>query len=507
MREESNFYTRRMPMKTKVMFLVAVLSFSLLVLGSVPKVAAGDTTVNYGPLEQYLPTTSVMYDWVNELWLIGKFGFYGYRMPGTFVDKLGAYYVLDKFNDFGLQNTFLEPVPATFNFPDNWSLKINVNGTKKVISSYFLRYAGFTPKAGLTAPMVYVGTGSTAEFAAAGDVTGKIVVVDIIAPPTPNTAFNPITIYRYDPNNTLPGDNALENWPPLNFDSSYQTAKALGAVGYIAVLTFTVNNNNQFLHWYADGSLPGLSVSPTDGAYLKGLLASGSVQATMTLTGYQGDGKISNVYGIVPGKNYGTAADQFIAVETHYDGWATNEASGTACVLALAKYFSQFPKETRNYSILFCEFGSHFGKKSEWDTYPNYAYSLVQQNRVKCAAVIEMISKQYKIINGKYVATGLASPRGLMTTQYTKLALPASVIGAAENALPKYDLERTSVLVYYFNGEALRWSTLVPTIGHISENAPQFTSADTPDTVMKDDMRKVVAVYVDIIQAAEAATF
>jgi hypothetical protein len=477
-------------MKMKVMLLVAVLSVSLMGPVSVSKVAAGGTAVDYGTLEQYLPSTGQMFDWVNELWLLGKFG---------------AYYVKDKFNDFGLKNTFLEPGPATFNFPSNWSLKINVKGKSKVISSYFIRYAGFTPKQGITAPMVYVGKGSAEEFAAAGDVTGKIVVVDIIAPPTPNAAFDPITIYRYDPHNTLPGDNALENWPPLNFDSSYAEAANRGAIGYIAILTFTVKDNNQFLHWYADGSLPGLTVSPTDGDYLKGKLASGTIKATMTLTGYEGSGTVYNVYGIVPGKNYGTDADKFIAVESHYDGWACNEASGTSVVLALAKYFSQFPKETRNYSIMFCEFGSHFGKKSAWDTYPNYAYSLIQQNKVKFAAVIEMISKQFKIINGKYVATGLSSPNGLMVTTPPYPPTPTSVILAAENALPKYDLDRTSVLVYYFNGEALEWSNFVPTIGHISENAPQFTSADTPDTVMKDDLRKTAAVYVDIIQAAETA--
>jgi hypothetical protein len=493
-------------MKTKMMLLFVVLSFSLLVPVSVPKVAAGDTDVNYGPLEQYLPTTCEMYDWVNELWLLGKFGFYGYRMPGTIVDRVGAYYVKDKFKDFGLQNTFLEPVPATFNFPGNWSLKVNVNGKKKEISSYFLRYAAFTPKQGITAPMVYVGQGSDADFAAT-DVRGKIVVVDIIAPPTPTSAFNrpPLALYSYDPHNTLPGDNALENWPPINFNT-YDIARDRGAAGYIAILTFTVDDNNQFLHYYFDGSIPGLSVSPTDGDYLKGLLASGTVKATMTLTGYEGAGTIYNVYGTVPGKNYGTPADEFIVVETHYDGWACNEASGTSVALALAKYFAQFPKETRNHSILFCAAGSHFGKKAEWTTYQNYAYGLIQQNKVKYAAVVEMISKQFKIINGQYVATGLASPRGLMvTTAPFYPPTPPSVIQAAKEAIPKYDLDRTLILQYYFNGEALIWSKYVPTLGHISENAPQFTSADTPNTVMKDDLRKTAAVYIDIIQAADKA--
>jgi hypothetical protein len=487
-------------MKTKVMLLIVVLSLSLLIPGSITKSVASENDIEYGKMAKYLPSNGEMYGWIKDLWKIGVQGEYGYRMPGTSADLMGRDYVLKKFQDFGLKNTFLEPVPATFSFPDTW--KLEVNG--KQMPCYFLRYAGFTPAQGITAPMVYVGEGSDAEFAAAGDVTGKIVVVDIIAPPTPASAFPPVTIFKYDPDNTLVGDNAMENWPPTNF-TSYDTARAKGAAGYVAILTFTVNDNNQHLHYYFDGSIPGVSVSPTDGANLRSLIASGPVEAKLTLTGSNGAGSISNVYGTIPGKNYGTPADQFIVVESHYDGWACNEASGTSVALALAKYYSQFPKETRNYSILFCEFGSHFGKKLEWNMYSNYAYGLVQQHRVKFAAVIEMISKQFKIIDGQYVDTGLVSPRGLMTTQYTPLALPPSVLQAAKDALVKYDFERTLILHHYFNGEALRWSSLVPTIGHISENAPQFTSADTPNTVMVDALRPTTAVFIDIINAAETS--
>jgi len=499
-------------MKRKVMLLIVVLSLSLLIPVSITKVVASDNDIEYGKMAKYLPSNGEIFGWIQDLWKIGVQGEYGYRMPGTAADLMGRDYVLKKFQDFGLKNIFLEPVPATFSFPDTWKLEVNGNN----MPCYFLRYVGFTPAQGITAPVVYVGQGSDAEFAAAGDVTGKIVVVDIIAPPTPASAFLPLTIFKYDPDDTLTGDNALENWPPTNLGindkpgpgnplipGSYDFAKARGAAGYIAILTFTVNNNNQYLHWYATPGLPGLSVSPTDGAYLKSLIASGTVEAKMTLTGSNGTGSIYNVYGTIPGKDYGTPADQFIAVQSHYDGWACNDASGTSVVLALAKYYSQFPKEQRKYSILFCEFGSHFGKLAEWNTYPNYAYSLILQNKIKFATVIEMISKQYKIIDGQYVETGLVSPRGLLTTQYTLRPLPAPVLQAAKDAVVKYDFERTLILHHYFNGEALKWSILVPTLGHISENAPQFTSADTPNTVMVDALRPTTAVFIDIIDAAE----
>lgn len=484
-------------MKTSLILLTAVLSIALLCPFSISQSIAADNDIEYGPMAKYLPSNGKMNGWIKDLWKMGAQDTYGYRMPGTLSDIMAGYYVLNKFQDFGLENNFLEPVPATFSFPDKWELEVN----GKDMPCFFLRYAGFTPSQGRTAPMVYVGTGTDEEFAAAGDVSGKIVVVDILAPPTPIEAFLPAMLFQYDPYGTLEGDNAMENWPPINFDTYYK-ASAREAAGYVGILTFTVDDNNQFLHVYFDGSIPGVTVSPPDGEYLRSLMASGPVEAKLTLTGTNGAGSIYNVYGTIPGKNYGTENDQFIIVETHHDGWATNEASGTAVTLSIAKYFSQFPKETRNYSILFCALGSHFGKKAHWDAYDNYEYGLVQEGKVKCAFPIEMISKQFKIIDGEYVSTELASPRAIMINATIPSA--SSLIPVASAAMQKYQLDRSS-LMHYAHGEAQKWMLVsqtygVPFIGHISENAPQFTNDDKPNTVLIETLRPTTTAFIDMIK-------
>ncbi len=485
-------------MKTKVMLLMVVLAVSLIIPFPNTTSLASDNDIEYGRMARYLPSNGEMNGWVRDLWNIGVRGEYGYRMPGTLADLQGTNYVLKKFQKFGLVNTFLEPVPATYSFPDTW--KLEVNGTN--MPCYFLRYVGFTSPQGLTAPLVYVGRGSDAEFdAVPGGVAGKIVVVDIYALPTPTSAFLPATIFQYDPHGTLVGDNVMENWPPVNFNS-YDKARDRGAAGYVAILTFTVNSNNQFLHYYFDGSIPGVSVSPVKGAYLKSLMASGPVEAKLTVTGSNGSGQVYNVYGTIPGKNYGTGADRFIVVETHHDGWACNEGSGTSVVLAIAKYFSQFPAAARNYSIVFCALGSHFGKKAAWDSYDSYEYELLQGGKIKCAFPIEMIAKQFKIRDGRYVSTGLASPRGILMNAL----LPSGpfLINAASTAMTKYQLDRSS-LVHYAHGEALKWmASGIPFVGHIAENAPQFTSADTPNTVLVESLRPTTAAFVDIIKAVDA---
>lgn len=477
-------------MKAKLIIVVLALTLLVFVGQASPVATAGvqASGTHHGPTVAKLPSTIEMYAWVWRLWLTGALSEYGYRMPGTDADHNAANYILDKFEDFGLQDTSLEPVSAPLSLPDRWSLTLQMGTTGERIPSSFARYAGFTPPEGITAEMVYVGQGTPADFAAKS-VAGKIVVVDVIAPPTPMSAFDPISLFVYDPDNTMPGDNAIENWPVRNLPSSYDLAKTNGAAGYVGILTFTVNNNSQYLHWYASGGLPALFVSPNDGDYLRNLLASGPVSANMVLTGTNETGVVYNIYGFLPGNT-----DEIIVVESHYDGWATNEASGAAVVMALAKYYAQVPQESRERTLMFVLWGSHFGEKAPWTS--SLAYTLLP--KIVAVNSIEMIGKQYKIIDGKYVSTGLIAPVGLAITKATKPN--PYLLSFSRDAILAHDLDRTRVIFGYYTGEMLKWVAAgVPTIGRISHNAPQFTSADTPFTVQVDALRPTAAAFVDII--------
>ena len=91
-------------MKTKLTFLISVLSLSAFVFSIFPPAVSGDD-IDYGPMEEYLPSTSEMSAWVEELWFLGTHGRYGYRMPGTLPDLMGTNYVLQKLKEFGLEDT------------------------------------------------------------------------------------------------------------------------------------------------------------------------------------------------------------------------------------------------------------------------------------------------------------------------------------------------------------------------------------------------------------------
>ena len=448
-------------------------------------------TLTRSPGQPQIPSNAEISGWIQDLWRMGANSQYGYRMPGTPAGHQGARYILEKFREFGLQDPFLEPISAPLSLPEKWRLTIRTGEKEEVIPSHFVRYAGFTPPEGITAPMVYVGQGSAAEFQAkdaAVGIRGKIVVVDVVAPGLPRSMFLPNLLFEYDPDKTL-GEMATEYWPPENLREPYARAKAYGAAGYVGILTFRVNDNNQYLHGlYADGILPGLFISPNHGTYLKSLLAAGPVEANLLLTGGNTTGTLYHVFGFLPGKS-----EEIIVVHTHHDGWAVNEASGAAVVMALAKYFAQFPKESRERTLLFVAFDSHFGKRSVGEFLGSV------QPRIVAAIVIEMIAKEFKIVEGKYVDTGLVSP--------THFGIPGGqphLVSFVQEAVIKHHLDRSVGTPRTFGEGGVYAGRGIPTIERIAISAPQFSNDDTPDKVMVDKLQPTAAAFVDIIRNIDA---
>lgn len=499
-----------MKIKKQTLFLVTTLVILGIFLIANPVVAWG----NYPPCRRcYGPRVASedeIFSWVEDIYEIGTSGEYGYRMPGTPSELEGANYILQKFEESGLQDTFIEPVPAPLCFPKKWSLTVHVGDEDKTIPSYFLRYTAFTPSEGITADIIYVGTGSDAEFEEAeanGGVAGKIVLVDLLAAPWPRALLEPITLFEWDPDNTFENDPmATENWPLANLDSSYELAGEYGAEGFIGIINFMADYVNQYLHWYGDESLPGLTISKNDGIILKGLLnptmeadskiqvEPGAITATIVLTGEKEVGETYNVYGSLPGKS-----DDVIIILSHHDGWATNEASGASVVMALADYFGQIPKCLREKTLLFVLFGSHFGKKASWDSYDCYAYNILP--KVACAINIEMIGKQIKVVNGEFFETGEVAPRGMFVSGPTYSA-NEYIFSYASKAIVNNDMERTSILpgAFAVPGEGGKFHALgIPTINYISHNAPQFTQYDTLETVAKEELVPTTKMFIDII--------
>lgn len=488
-------------MKTKVAFLSAILASLLLVSFAVPMTGAIENDIDYGPMAALLPSNGEIFGWIKDLWEIGDQGRYGWRMPGTPAEYEGAKYVFQKFQEFGL-DAIMEPVSSYVSLPDELSLTIRVGEKIEEIPCGYVRHSAFTPPEGIAAEMVYVGTGTEAEFEAK-DVEGKIALVDVTSTGMPYTGyFEYLSLFTYDPDNTLPGDMVTENYPNTG-EETFHRAIEYGAVGYVGILTCFAKWNNQEDMVCSSSStatpnlpIPGLFLSPDDGEHPRSLLVDGhTVEATIVITGNRGPGVAYNVYGFLPGKT-----DEIIVVDSHHDGWATNDAAGMAIVMAIAKYFAQFPQESRERTLMFVGFSNHWGiGPSPWNVTGLeeegcLVYTLLP--KMVFANVIEMPGKQFKIIDGEYVETGLICPTGMNINRDFLLPI-------VSEAIIKYELVRKVVLPAFF-GEGGYFSQFLPTVEHISHNPMQFTNDDTPQTVAVDALRPVTAAFIDIITQVDA---
>jgi len=99
----------------------------------------------------------------------------GFRWAGTTAERAVSERVAAEMKAAGLSNVRLEPVPVdVFEFE---GASLTVAGREMTASTF----AGVppTPKGGIRAPIVYAKGGTAADFDAAGDVAGKIVLLDL----------------------------------------------------------------------------------------------------------------------------------------------------------------------------------------------------------------------------------------------------------------------------------------------------------------------------------------
>lgn len=484
-------------MRVKMVFFLVL----MLLLTSFAAHITQANNIDYGPMARLLPSNGEMRKWIKEIWEMGyRFygGYPGYRLAGTPADHETVKYILKKFIEFGLQDARLEAVEGwTLWLPKEWRLSIKVEGKVQDIPCGFRPYTAFTNPEGITAEMIYVGTGSDAEFRAR-DVAGKIVLVDLIAPGLDNDFLARFSFFTYDPENTLPGRKATQNWPVPNLVTSYDNAIKYGAAGYIGILNFLADGRNLYYSPYTGilTPLPGLYVSRDTGSYLKNLLEAGSVEANMVLLGSIELGLTYNVVGVLPGKT-----DEIILITSHHDGGATNDASGTSIVMALAKYFAQLPQNSRERTLMFLVAGGHFMGDIPTKAFIETHKDLIP--KIVAALNVEMICKEYKLVNGEFVETGLNMPRGMFISGPPGGVNP-KLLSFAITAITRYELDRTMVLSATgpigcpgVGGQFVAIG--VPTMHFIAAPPHQFTPEDTPDKVAVEQLRPITAAYIDII--------
>jgi hypothetical protein len=273
-----------------------------------------------------------------------------------------------------------------------------------VVASYGMT-SGFTPPAGITAPMLYY---DPAHPPAPADIAGKILV--FATAPYPSPPYSDAFLDNFTPTDYVwrsPGE-----WPPLftppppSLTTSYHSRwvwsglnghAALGIKGQAAGIVivydlspgaaFGLAQRSVYTHDAKAGlgaeyvNCPTLTLDRVNGAKVLADAKAGKA-ATLTLTArFQRDvGKA--IVAFLPGRDYGTPQDEQVLLATHTDAMSLVEENGGLGMLGIMSYFNHLPRSTRPRTLVFYFDCRHFmpGGEASW---PQFDYYTMHPQRLK----------------------------------------------------------------------------------------------------------------------------
>lgn len=421
----------------------------------------------------------------------------GARLPGTEAGAKAQAYVKDKFTEFGLSDVDIIPSWSKLYTCGAYSLRVN----DRDVDCCYINYSGTDGSFGdfaadAESKLVYVGT----DTASKADVKGKIVVAEVGFETISYIACNFIGYLKYDPNNSF-GLTEGKDVAYLGdaFTDGYFHYMEQGAAGYIGILTDyydTAEYYSEDYTYYGDMTMPGVWVSRSTGEELKALIQSGNASAKLSLSGSLERIDADAVVGYVRGQS-----EETVMVQCHYDSitaGAAEDASGMSCVLALAKMYSQIPREELEKSVLFIATDTHF---SDYDTHDAVVEALFgEDSDIVANFAIEHVCEEYKIADD-----GTIYDTGNIDTRVVFVNGSDTLINIVNEEFVRHGMDRTVVWPATLLGDSLCtdadefFQEGVPLCNLISAPVYLYSSDDTMDKIPKDALVATCETFSDIL--------
>ena len=426
-------------------------------------------------------------------------------------------YIGRRYREYGMTNVHVEEAPTY-----SWEALehgLTVGGRKVDASPIIYSQSPAadavgkvsTPAGGLKAPLVDVGLATAAEVGA-HDVQGKIVMFDLKFL-LPVAGLVPVMEFLWDPLQTMltsPATMLTANPYITTFTDAMKAAQDGGAIGIVGVLGDYFNSNRYYNEYYRRQlvKVPGMWVTKAEGAAIRAqLAATPGAEASIVLRTERRKVPSHVVVGFLEGKS-----TDAIQVHSHhdsgYDG-AVEDASGVAEVLALAEHFSKQPKASREKTLMFTTFDSHFSGYHAHNAF--LKRHVVARNpardphRIVSDITLEHIAKHALVgPGGELQVSDLPEPRGVFEN------LAPAMKTALIDGIVRHDLRRTAVLnatpltPVGIPTDSSGWViTGIPTAALISGPMYLYDQADTIDKVLKDELQKVAAMFAELIDTID----
>jgi peptidase M28-like protein len=257
-----------------------------------------------------------------------------------------AAWAADQFRQAGIADVKVQSIAqegaAGFWLPLSWEVKLlgdpafGAGSTDVVLQSAMPLSPSDIPGGTLTAPIAYVGNGSPALSQI--DVKGKIAVQLIV--PQAHMVFER--------------------------DSVVPQAQALIKRGAVAVFNLMRQPGNEYARDFSNCGGPCVNIGGHDGHFFENVIERAAVagvadklRAQITLkTQTFRNLKADNAVAVIPG----SASDEVIVVDAHYDGWfegAGDNGDGMSVLMGLARHFAKPENKPRRTLVFIASAGHH----------------------------------------------------------------------------------------------------------------------------------------------------
>ena len=264
----------------------------------------------------------------------------------------------------GVTDIFRNPIRYmrwyTTEFPDdsNWSL--HVDGKKIRVANYGCN-SGQTPDNGATGGLVVYNAGMPDEA-----LRGKIAI--IVKGPSPGLSRGSDD-YEYlsnpdafqNPLKPYDDEKALSPFPIMGLGAAQEPLMRAGAAGAVIVMPLPYEAMTGLYTFGVPAlhQMPTLYLDRDTGAEIAASANAGK-QATLRLIANVEQAEGYQLFGYLPGRDYGTPNDKQIMLITHTDGPSISQENGAIGILSIVKYFSRIPKGERPRSLMLFYDCRHF---------------------------------------------------------------------------------------------------------------------------------------------------
>lgn len=334
------------------------------------------------------------------------------------------------------------------------AMRLSIDEQNLPVASYWA-YSGATSASGVTGPLLLYDKKTPRDA-----LQGRIVVFDVTkAPAAMESMFAAGHEFTTDTVERAATGMASDQWYQGNyvtrfgrFDDILKGSNALGAVvifdmspGRAAGLyTFPLLKPGVI-------GVPGLYLDRVAGARVRQAAIDGR-RATLTLRAREESVQPYFLYGVLPGRDYGTDKDAFVLLVTHSDGPNLTQEAGTLGILGIIDYFSRLPRAERGRSLLVMFDPQHYAPGRHLiDWYANHPDIVA---RIVASIGVEQLGQREFAEQGNdYGMNGQAEPT-LIFSQDNKRLVQIAIDAVSAAGIP-----RTEVRVPSRRGQGM-WAGL-----------------------------------------------